>query len=98
MPRHGNTGLILASVNGQAHIVRWVPLCALPILSLSNFQLIVSSHLTEVDDDPVHINASNEAGRTALMVAVDKGRRRVVEILINHPNCIASITDKWVSN
>ena len=36
-----------------------------------------SSYLINLDDDPLHINASNDAGRTALMVAVDRGRRKV---------------------
>ena len=32
----------------------------------------ILSHLIKLDEDPLHINAANEAGRTALMVAVDR--------------------------
>jgi len=65
------------------------------ILAAEYGQANVVSHLVQLDEDPLHINAANEAGRTALMVAVDRGRRKVVEILLHHPSTIRSITDRF---
>merc|ERR1719430_1816375 len=65
------------------------------ILAAEYGQANVVSHLAQLDEDPLHINAANEAGRTALMVAVDRGRRKVVEILLHHPSTIRSITDRF---
>jgi len=65
------------------------------ILAAEYGQANVVSHLAQLDEDPLHINAANEAGRTALMVAVDRGRRKVVEILLHQPSTIRSITDRF---
>jgi len=65
------------------------------ILAAEYGQDNIVSHLIKLDEDPLHINAANEAGRTALMVAVDRGRRKVVEMLLQHPSTIRSITDKF---
>jgi len=65
------------------------------ILAAEYGQANIVSHLLQLDEDPLHVNAANEAGRTALMVAVDRGRRKVVEILLHHPSTIRSITDRF---
>ena len=51
--------------------------------------------LLSVDESADHLNAQNEDGRSALMVAVDGNKLEVVKEILEHKNTDKDLHDRW---